>query len=1325
MKKRTGKMISLSLAVAMAMTAAPVTALADDNVQGSVIEANELTPVQSTGETGTDTTTVDTNEEEGTAWAELTPAEKVGEEEALNALPTEEIKENEVTTIVVTESDSLADAFAEANAVEGNETVTIEIAEGTFAPTANEQLKITRDNVVISGAGKDVTTIDCGEFSCSGQGGIIISANNVVIQNLTVTSAADSGNVAAIKVTDVQASSEDEMNLLEDVEIKDVTVSSEKGHGLNLHGVENATVDGLTVTKAGKSGISLANAVGVTVENTDIQNHGLVWAAIQMMYKADSPAYKNAVDLIYGANNQVDFIRSERSDADSNGNRDAIHFEAPFEGTFMYSNAITLTASDSSNLPNISYKAENEDTKTFYQSFENALADAKDNETIFMNGEFNQPLLIKDTDKKVKLVGDENTSIFAMTIMNADNITLEGLNFTNASTENNLDTNPSALYVQNASGITVNNCTFDGTAIEGTAVAIATAPGTEDFTVENSTIKNFVMSGYHNTGDNITYDNNSFENIQSGVAFDGTNGITVTENTFDNANGIRLRPYGETKCENVTVTENSFNSVNESSPYGQYAVMTKTPDSQDTPGANGVDSVDLSGNYWGGADTVDAIKNMVVSNEGQSVSIDTFYKTPEDLENGNETVVTTETGIKVNGVWYKAPEDLENLIKNGIPVGATVEVYGEVNIPYTSGINGSITEGYFIIDSDNVTIKGMTENATLYTTNIVTNGAWGSQSFVLITGNNAKLENLTIMPQITDSNGTTNKVIEFAGTNFTMTDCKVVPNTFSNPNSVDGGSICINGGGQKNVGTIDINKNEFEKVCVIFNNVDTEGSKITISENIFNGPCDENTYMIGNVAWNNTTNPTMVDVVVENNTFKNLPEGYDKVINQRMPGNFILKDNTVPDGTEMKDMVNFDIKNGFNVENNDDVKVIITENGQTTVLTPAADDEEPESKTFALDKTSVSIKVGRTVTLTASMTGEETLTNVTWTVNGDKQDETSDTFAFTPNTKGTHIVTATYVQDDVTYTATCEVTAKSSSSGGSSHSYDGYITIINPKNGEVSVSDDWAYEDDKITLTITPDKGYEVDKIEIVDDEGDKIDAKKVEDEDDKYTFRMANCDVTVTVTFKEEGTTTEDTDKEEDKDEETTELNFTDVKESDWFYKGVAYVVDKDIMSGVSENQFDPSGKLTRAMLVQMLYNMESRPACDAENAFIDVPVGQWYTDAVIWANDAKIVSGMGDGLFAPNMEITREQMVAMLYNYAKYKGYDVTASADLSKFADSASVSTWAQPAMQWAVAEGYISGMGDNQLAPQGTATRAEIASVIMRFMEATAESAETAE
>ena len=145
-------------------------------------------------------------------------------------------------------------------------------------------------------------------------------------------------------------------------------------------------------------------------------------------------------------------------------------------------------------------------------------------------------------------------------------------------------------------------------------------------------------------------------------------------------------------------------------------------------------------------------------------------------------------------------------------------------------------------------------------------------------------------------------------------------------------------------------------------------------------------------------------------------------------------------------------------------------------------------------------------------------------------------------------------------------TAERKSSGGGSHRYDGYITIINPKNGTVSVSDDWADEDQKITLTITPDKGYVVDKIEIVDAEGDKIDAKKVEDKDDKYTFRMANCDVTVTVTFKEEGKTTTEDKEETGETEETTKpetITFSDVKESDWFYKGVSYVVENGMMNG------------------------------------------------------------------------------------------------------------------------------------------------------------------
>lgn len=300
-------------------------------------------------------------------------------------------------------------------------------------------------------------------------------------------------------------------------------------------------------------------------------------------------------------------------------------------------------------------------------------------------------------------------------------------------------------------------------------------------------------------------------------------------------------------------------------------------------------------------------------------------------------------------------------------------------------------------------------------------------------------------------------------------------------------------------------------------------------------------------------------------------------------------------------------------------------------------------------------------------------------------------------------------------------TAEKKSSGGS-HSYDGYITVINPKNGTVSVSDDWADEDQKITLTITPDKGYVVDKIEIVDLEGDKIDAKKVEDEDNEYTFRMANCDVTVTVTFKEEGKTEdkEETNETEetDKTEETTTpetITFSDVSESDWFYKGVSYVVENGMMNGVGENQFAPNAPLTREMLAVVLYNMEKQPESTGVNPFADVKADMWYTDAIVWANANGIVAGYDDSTFGLGDSITREQLAAILYRYAQMKGYDVTEKADLTGYADSAAISGYAVEAMQWANANGIVNGMTATTLAPQGTATRAQVATMLMNFCE----------
>lgn len=304
-------------------------------------------------------------------------------------------------------------------------------------------------------------------------------------------------------------------------------------------------------------------------------------------------------------------------------------------------------------------------------------------------------------------------------------------------------------------------------------------------------------------------------------------------------------------------------------------------------------------------------------------------------------------------------------------------------------------------------------------------------------------------------------------------------------------------------------------------------------------------------------------------------------------------------------------------------------------------------------------------------------------------------------------------------------TAEKKSSG--SHRYDGYITVINPKNGTVSVSDDWADEDQKITLTITPDKGYVVDKIEIVDLEGDKITAKKVEDKDNKYTFRMANCDVTVTVTFKEEGKTEdkEETTTEETETEETTKpetITFSDVKESDWFYKGVSYVVENGMMNGVGNDQFAPNAPLTREMLAVVLYNMEKQPESTGVNPFADVKADMWYTDAIVWANANGIVAGYDDSTFGLGDSITREQLATILHRYAQLKGYDVTEKADLTGYADSTAISGYAVEAMQWANANGIVNGMTETTLAPQGTATRAQVATMLMNFCENVATKAE---
>lgn len=181
------------------------------------------------------------------------------------------------------------------------------------------------------------------------------------------------------------------------------------------------------------------------------------------------------------------------------------------------------------------------------------------------------------------------------------------------------------------------------------------------------------------------------------------------------------------------------------------------------------------------------------------------------------------------------------------------------------------------------------------------------------------------------------------------------------------------------------------------------------------------------------------------------------------------------------------------------------------------------------------------------------------------------------------------------------------------------------------------------------------------------------------------------------------------------SDLPFVDVKTSDWFYDSVKYVYENGMMKGLSDTVFAPNVTLSRAMLVTILYRLEGSPAVSEANPFSDVAEGQWYTDAVIWANANGIVSGYGNGSFGPMDNITREQMAAILMRYAGYKGADTFARADLSGYADQDAVSSWALEAMQWANAEGLINGRTATTLAPAGETTRAEAAAILTRFCD----------
>ena len=180
----------------------------------------------------------------------------------------------------------------------------------------------------------------------------------------------------------------------------------------------------------------------------------------------------------------------------------------------------------------------------------------------------------------------------------------------------------------------------------------------------------------------------------------------------------------------------------------------------------------------------------------------------------------------------------------------------------------------------------------------------------------------------------------------------------------------------------------------------------------------------------------------------------------------------------------------------------------------------------------------------------------------------------------------------------------------------------------------------------------------------------------------------------------------------------FTDVVAGTWYYGAAAYAYNNGLFAGMTPTTFAPNATMTRAMLVSVLWRLAGEPAPKAPNTFVDVPDGAWYTDAVTWAAENGVVSGIGGSRFDPSGFVTREQTAEILYNYAHSKGYDVSARADLTAFPDAASVYGWAEEALSWANAAGLINGTvrdGQTILDPQGSASRAQVAMILMNYVE----------
>ena len=448
----------------------------------------------------------------------------------------------------------------------------------------------------------------------------------------------------------------------------------------------------------------------------------------------------------------------------------------------------------------------------------------------------------------------------------------------------------------------------------------------------------------------------------------------------------------------------------------------------------------------------------------------------------------------------------------------------------------------------------------------------------------------------------------------------------------------------------------------------------TLTGNITNAPPKITTEGLSEGTVNTAYNQTLA---ADNN-----PTSWS-VTNGALPNGLTLENGTISGTPTAAGTSTFTVKANNNY-GSDSKSLSITIGAQTNVPVTGV----------SLNTSTLNLIEGGTGTLIATVLPETaTNRNVTWSSNAPGVATVNSSGKVTAVSAGTATITVTTV--DGGFTATCAVTVRPEIPPANPNYK---ITVEATQGGTVTADPTAAKAGTTVTLTPVPDRGYQVGSVAVTDRFGDAV--AVTEQANGTYTFTMPNGQVTVTVTFAE------------------APLPFPDVTEGDWFYDAVRYAYETGLMDGVGDSLFAPNSQTTRAQLVTILHRLAGEPEPGGDSGFADVAAGTWYTDAVAWAAQNGIVNGVSDTEFVPGDDITREQLAAILYRYAACQGYDVSQRADLSGFGDASSISGYAQEALSWAHAQGLVLGFEDGSLRPQGTASRAQIATILMRFCEGVA-------